>query len=73
MNVYDFDGTIYNGDSSVEFYLFCLKKYPCIMKYIPKQIGGMLKYKLKKIDKTIMKEYFFSFLREINNACLTTH
>ena len=24
--VYDFDNTIYDGDSSVDFFLFCLRK-----------------------------------------------
>ena len=24
--VYDFDGTIYNGDSSIDFFFFCLRK-----------------------------------------------
>lgn len=23
---YDFDGTIYDGDSSIDFYKFCIKK-----------------------------------------------
>ena len=28
MNVYDFDKTIYDGDSSVDFYKFSLKRHP---------------------------------------------
>lgn len=61
MNVYDFDKTIYEGDSTIDFYLFCLKKYPQILKYLPKQILGMLKYKIKSINKTQFKEDFFLF------------
>lgn len=38
MNVYDFDGTIYNGDSSVDIYFFLLKRYPKLIAYFPKQI-----------------------------------
>ena len=26
MNIYDFDKTIYDGDSSIDFYKFCVKK-----------------------------------------------
>lgn len=26
MNVYDFDKTIYDGDSTIDFYLYCVKK-----------------------------------------------
>lgn len=66
MNVYDFDGTIYDGDSSIDFYLFSLRKNIKIIKYLPKQIKAIILYKLKKIDKTMMKETFFSFLKDIN-------
>ena len=34
MNVFDFDGTIYNGDSSKDFFFYCLKRYPKIRKKI---------------------------------------
>ena len=58
MNVYDFDDTIYRGDSSVDFYIFCLRKNIKLLKYLPKQIKAVILYKLKKIDKNKMKEIF---------------
>lgn len=63
MNVYDFDGTIYNGDSSIDFFLFCLRRRPQIVKYLPMQVWGAVLYLLKRISTTRFKEYFFSFLR----------
>jgi HAD superfamily phosphoserine phosphatase-like hydrolase len=66
MNVYDFDDTIYNGDSTIDFYVYCLKKKPKLIIYLPKQIKGVLLYKLKKINKKRMKEYYFSFLNGID-------
>ena len=68
MNVYDFDGTIYNGDSSVDFYIFSVKKNPLILCYVPKQAWGVVLYHFKRIDKTKLKEYFFSFLSKIDTA-----
>lgn len=65
MNVYDFDNTIYDGDSTIDFYLFCLRKKPYIIIYLFKQMFGMLLYIFKKIDKTKMKEMFFSFIKII--------
>lgn len=65
MNVYDFDGTIYDGDSTIDFYIYSLKKKPRILCYIPKQITGFVLYLIKKIGKTQLKEYFFSFLKGI--------
>lgn len=35
MNVYDFDKTIYYGDSTADFYLFCLKRHKKILTLAP--------------------------------------
>ncbi len=67
MNVYDFDKTIYNGDSTLDFYKFILKKYPSTFKYFPKQLIGQVLFHLKLIKRTKMKEYFYSFIPGIEN------
>ena len=66
MNVYDFDGTIYDGDSSVDFFLYALKQKPFLICYAPRQAFGFLLYGLKRISKTELKECFFSFLSGID-------
>ena len=38
MNVYDFDKTIYRGDSTKDFYFFLLRRHPVLIRYLPKQI-----------------------------------
>ena len=65
MNVYDFDETIYHGDSTRDFYLFCLKNYPKISKYLPMQGWYAIKFGLKIMPKTQFKEKFYSFLKGI--------
>jgi phosphoserine phosphatase len=65
MNVYDFDGTIYDGDSSVDFYLFALAKRPALLFLLPLQLWGMLTYLLRLRSKERMKEAFFSFVPRI--------
>ncbi len=71
MNVYDFDGTIYNGDSSVDFFLYAIRRKPSVLRYVPKQIAGFVLYGIKKIDKTELKKYFFSFLRGVDGEALS--
>lgn len=71
MKVYDFDGTIYDGDSTVDFFLYALKRKPALACYIPKQAWGCLLYGLKRISKTELKEYFFSFLSGMDAQKLT--
>ena len=65
INAYDFDGTIYDGDSSADFYFYCLKRRPLILICAPIQIWGVLLYFLKIKDKDYMKERIFSFLKYI--------
>ena len=68
INGYDFDKTIYNGDSSVDFYMFCLKKNKKVLLMLPIQIYGLILYVLGIIEKTKFKEYVFSFLKKIDNV-----
>ena len=67
INLYDFDKTIYDGDSSVDFFLFNLKKQPLLFFHIFKMIYVLIKYKLKFIDKTEMKIVIFSYLKKVKN------
>lgn len=65
MNAYDFDGTVYRGDSSVDFYLFTLKRHPSVLALLPKQIAAFFRFKRRKCDKTAMKQVFFGFVKKI--------
>lgn len=60
MNVYDFDNTIYDGETIVDFYLFCLKKDRSVIKYLPAVFIFLLRYKLgllslKELEKKAAK------------------
>lgn len=66
-NVYDFDKTIFRKDSSVEFYKFCLKKKPSILKYIFIQLFYFVLYIFSFINKTKFKEHVFVFLKSFND------
>lgn len=67
MNVYDFDDTIYNGDSTMDFYLFALKRHPVALRRAPGMLLAAARYGLKRIDKTEFKQIFFRFLRDIKD------
>lgn len=63
MNAYDFDKTIYDGDSTIDFYLYCLRIRPQLVSYLFGQGYGIFLHVVKKIDTTEMKERFFAFLQ----------
>lgn len=68
-DLYDFDGTVFDGESGKEFYLFCLKRHPEIIRFLPRQLKGAVKYALggrKMLNE--FKNYFYSFLPAVD-AC----
>ena len=65
MNVYDFDNTIYRGDSTFDFCLFCLKRDPGLLRFLPGNFAAYLRYLTGSWSKTRMKEYFFRFFPAI--------
>lgn len=67
MNVYDFDNTIYKGDSTRDFYFYTLKKNPLILKYLPKQAYYFIRFAVGNITKTEFKEKFYVFFKSIKN------
>lgn len=51
MRVFDFDNTIYNGESALDFFIYYLKKFPFqVAKYIPEFTKGVIKYKRGKLS-----------------------
>lgn len=49
MNVYDFDNTIYDGESCLDFFGYYIKKTPWLIKYLPKVLLAFAKYKAGKV------------------------
>ena len=70
MNGFDFDGTIYSGDSTLDFCIFCYKKHPGLIRYLPLQGLAGAAYALKIIDKTHMKQIFYRFMGAIDAEAL---
>lgn len=66
MNVYDFDDTIYDGDSSIDFLKFCIKKNKKCLLIIPIVIVYILLYKVKLCSKEQLKTKYFSFVKYFN-------
>ena len=50
MNVYDFDNTIYDGESIIDFFNFLVKKDFKLVKYYPKILRLLILYKMNKVN-----------------------
>lgn len=56
MNVYDFDNTLYDGESAFDFFLYCLKKKPRLVKVVFPIIWDLIKYKSCRMSPAEFKE-----------------
>lgn len=65
MNVYDFDKTIYDGDSTIDFWLYCLKKYPRSIWRVPKALWTFMLFRIRLLDREKFKECFYRFLKDV--------
>lgn len=57
MNVFDFDNTIYDGESSLDFFKFCVKHKPSLTRHLPRVISMAVKYKRGKVPKGEVMEF----------------
>lgn len=65
LNVYDFDHTIYEGDCTIDFWIYCMKKHPGVLLALPVAVlygGGFI---LKRCKRERFKEKFFSFVQKV--------
>ena len=65
MNAYDFDKTIFDGDSTARFYKYCLLRTPKMFLRLPR-LALEAVFLLPK-NKQRFKENMFGFLRDLKN------
>lgn len=67
MNAFDFDGTLYSGDSTLDFWIYALRRHPRCFSTLPNQLAAALEFKIGLIEREAFKERFYSFLSRIND------
>ena len=66
IDVYDFDGTIYDGDSTFDLAMFCLRRHPVLFKRMPHLFAVLFRLARGKIGLTAFKSELFG---EISRVC----
>ncbi len=65
MRVFDFDNTIYDGESVFDFFLFCVKKQKYLLKYMPLMIKDLIFYKMRLLTEEKLYEQASGLTKEI--------
>ena len=50
MKIFDFDNTIYDGESCLDFFLFCLKRKKTLCVHLPSVIYNLIRYKMGRAE-----------------------
>jgi len=65
MNVFDFDNTLYHGESSVDLALFMMRNNRRIILWLPKIFYGLFRYKLCLISRERTEELINAFMQDV--------
>ncbi|MBQ9894046.1 MAG: haloacid dehalogenase-like hydrolase [Ruminococcus sp.] len=65
MNVFDFDNTIYRGESAVDLAVFMIKSNKKVILWMPKIFWSLLKYKLCLVSREKMQDSVNDFMSKI--------
>lgn len=67
MQVFDFDNTLYRGESPIDFVLFLIKKNKKILLWIPKIFFNLIKYKLCILSGEQLESKINDFMKDFLN------
>ena len=65
MNAFDFDNTLYRGESSVDLAIFMIRNNKKIILWLPKIFINLLRYKLCLISRERIEELINSFMQNV--------
>ncbi len=68
MNVYDFDKTIFPGDCSIGFCIWCMNHHPKLwFTFFPKAVINLIRCKIGQMPEYLMQRKFFSYLTLVDD------
>lgn len=62
-NIYDFDHTIYDGDASFDFIVYCLLRFPKTWRFLPLQLIAIIRYVFGTYNRKQVKQAAFAIMR----------
>lgn len=65
LDVYDFDHTLYDGDTIVDFWLFSIRRHPALLRYLPRQLWALIRKGLQLTDTRGAKDGFQCYFEGI--------
>lgn len=70
IDVYDFDGTLFDGESTGAFWRYGLRRRPSLLRFLPEQLLGGLLFLMDAQALTVAKRHFLCFLRGVDAGAM---
>ena len=69
INVYDFDNTLYNGESTLDFYFFCCRRHILLFRFVFIVVFTLIKYKMCLVSEQKLMELCGVYVRKFLDGC----
>lgn len=69
MKVFDFDNTLYDGECSLDFFMYCVKKKKSLLRYLPKVAAKAVKYKTSRVEGGEVSEFVEEMIKVFFDNC----
>ncbi len=69
MNVYDFDNTIYDGESTFDFFFFCLRRRPKLISFVCPVVYHFARYRLCLVSREQLVVLADRYLTDLLRVC----
>ena len=69
MKVFDFDNTLYDGECSLDFFMYCVKKKKSLLRYLPKVAAKAVKYKTSRVEGREVSEFVEEMIKVFFDNC----
>ena len=66
-NVYDFDKTVVYPDGGAAFLLFCMRRHPALLRYLPGVIVELIRFAIKHNRDAPFKAEYYRYLRGVKD------
>ena len=69
INVYDFDNTIYKGESTLDFYFFCVRRHPLLLRFVFIVAWTLVKYRMCLVSEDELMNLCSKYVRTFLTEC----
>lgn len=69
INVYDFDNTLYDGESMLDFYLYCCRRHPLLFRFVFIVLYTLVRYNMHLVSEEELMNKCRKYVKVFIDGC----